>query len=942
METFLSEVARKILSDIPHDLDQATVVFNNRRPGIFLRKELAQQKSNTFFLPKIIGIDELVQALNPTEIIPNEFLMFELYGIHCEIEESPTSFDEFIPMAETMLSDFSAIDLYNVDAEQLFNNISDAKAIELWTVGGDHLTEMQQRYLTFYRNLYRYYTLLHHHLEAEGKAYQGMAYRKVAENIDSMINVYPCQQVYFVGFNALSVCEEKIVQAFIKRGRGQLIVDGDAYYYNEQILNGSPLPQQEAGYFLRKNRLLFKNLPPFKSHFADGEKSITIVSCPENLLQTKYAGDLLEQLHSNGSSAQSIEQTALVLADEKLLIPMLNALPESVHSVNITMGFPFTGSSAHELMLKCISLHQRAKNNRFLHKDVIDIVSDSIIKKVFGIKCLPTIVNNHLQQQQMAYITTDDLRTVTKECPEEYDAVAPLFGQDTFGVSELLTTCHNFVATLCAHCADKIDLKEQESLGNLLKIIDYINSLQATKSYIDTLDSLQRIYQKIAKRHNISFYGEPLSGLQLLGMLETRNLDFERVIILSTNEGILPSGKKDNTLIPYDLKRCNQFHIPSYEEHDAVYAYHFYRLLQRAKETYLVYHTESESMGKGEPSRFLLQIEHELTKKYPNIHISRKSIATNTQLYDGIKIIEPVKSDVVIQRLQQLAKEGLSPSALNMYRACPLRFYYEYILRLRTADQIEETLQTNDLGTFIHNVLEKIHTIPKKTFLSRTRLEEALSKIDTLLTNEVKSQYRDNIDTTGQNDFLLNVAKNQISHLLRNEIQEIDEGHRIEIVLNESAVAHTLTIPLGNSTIAVNIKGTADRIDRIDGQLRIIDYKSGSVKSEDLIYKDGKKGPSDKWFQVMLYAWAYYRSHHLGESVVSAIYPLKNLHSGLLPAVWNDIAVMNKEAIDRFEEMLTNIVSELYNPAIPFTFHYDKNENACKYCPFKKDCNLDK
>ena len=333
MESFLSEIAQRLLNEYQDSLDKVTVVFNNRRSGLFLRQQFLKLSGEPLFLPRTIGMDILVSELGETEIISNELLLFELFDIHRNLlgeNRKYDTFEEFITFGDTMLADFSEIDLYCVNAKQLFSNLHDIKSIGEWDIDSGKLTPFQEKYLLFYNTLYQYYNLLHQRLESQHKAYAGMAYRHVAENIEDILSKRNSnQQVCFVGFNALSTSETRIIQHYIKNGLGKLYTDGDAYYYENE--------QQEAGHFLRKHHLSFPNIGNYDDHFAIGKKNITIINCPENILQCKYTGKIIEkELQANPES--KLNQTAIVLADESLLLPMLNSLPKEVKTANITMG----------------------------------------------------------------------------------------------------------------------------------------------------------------------------------------------------------------------------------------------------------------------------------------------------------------------------------------------------------------------------------------------------------------------------------------------------------------------------------------------------------------------------------------------------------------------------------------------------------------------------
>lgn len=932
METFLSEVAQQLRREHPNDLDQVIVVFNNRRSGLFLNRQFAQMDEKAFFLPRVIGIDQLVSDLGGLEIVPNEFLLFELFDIHKQLDGDGRkfeTFEEFISFGEIMLSDFTEIDLYCADAKQLFCNLYDLKTIDAWNVESGPLTPFQEKYLAFYQSLYQYYDQLHQRLAKQHKAYGGMAYRQVSENIDSLADKIVCSQIYFVGFNALSACEKRIIQCFVRRGTGRLITDGDAYYFDNE--------RQEAGRFLRKLKHEFSDIGGYKEHFTLGHKEITIVKCPENILQCKYAGQILaDQIQRN--SNDPIEQTALVLADEKLLLPALNALPDGVKTANVTMGFPFTHTAVHALALKLLSLHQRRHGEYFYHRDILDLLTDYCIGKLVGTKDCHSKLTAALVADRIIYADSATVHALCQKTGINYDTIGFLFADEAPDPSGWLSMVRRLTGLFYSSEALACNSKEREALACLLEIADYFEDLQDKYHFIDSLSVLTKIYTRLAQRRSVALYGEPLHGLQILGMLETRNLDFRRVILLSANEGILPSGANANTLIPFSLKK--KFDIPTYHEKDAVYAYNFYRLLQRADEVHILINTESDGMGKGEPSRFVLQLQNELVKRYQNqITLHKEVLSTENKSEQHKSSNSAVKDDTVLQRLKTLAQKGFSPSALNQYRGCPMKFYYEYILSLREKDEVEDDLAQNEVGSIIHKVLETAYSADKGKPVTEKALENILSRLDNLLEQAISDEYQHGRSRIGRNHFFESVAKSQLTRFLNDEKKRIQKGDSLSIVDTEASVSHTIDIKGNPHFTSASISGVIDRIDICNGRLRIVDYKTGKVADAELTIADAEPDlmdVPDKWFQVMLYAWIYYQTEKPRLPLQSGIFPLRNLGADIMPTTWAGADIISPEQIAFFEPLLRQLIEDLLNPEIPFTANPESN--LCQVCPFAETC----
>ena len=929
MESFLSEVARQLREEHPLDLDQVTVIFNNRRSGLFLRRQFASMEGQPFFLPRIMGIDELVSEIGNLTIVPNEYLLFELFDIHQHLATSDdkySCFEDFISFGDMMLTDFSEIDLYCVDAQQLFSNLHNIKAIEKWNVETGRPTPFQEKYLAFYQSLYQYYTLLHQRLLDQHRAYSGMAYRHIAERIDSLIPDNDGRFYYFVGFNALSACEERIIRHYLQLGNGNYITDGDAYYFDDSA--------QEAGFFLRKNPF---HKGAFPEHFALENKDITIVTCPENVLQCKYAGRKLAQL-SQAHPDNPQEQTAIVLADESLLMPMLNALPQEVKTANITMGYPFSNTAIHSLVLKVFSLHQRRRDNLFYHADILSILADNNISTVLGINNIHSKLTHLLASQHIIYATTEEIADLCKQVDSDLTLIQFLFCVEPPSPDVFLILVKTLIHTLYdTHSLNK-DPKEKEALACLLQIVEYFQELQKNYHFVENLNTLQKIYIRIAQRNAVPFYGEPLQGLQILGVLETRNLDFKQIILLSANEGFLPSAKNYSTLIPYDLKVS--FGIPTFHEKEAVYAYNFYRLLQRASSIHLVYHTESEGMGKGEPSRFLLQVRSELVPHYQDkITLHEEILYSDSRTVPTPTPPSFTKNAHVLNQLEIIARRGFSPSALNKYRNCPVRFYYENILNIKENNPVNDDLEQSELGSCIHAVLERIYTPTIGIPITTEILKQALLEVDQHLAEVLELQFHHGRSHIGRNHFLESVAKMQITNFLKSEIKNLEKGNTIQIISLEKELSHSLQVTFEGTTHQALIAGTADRIDRWNGYTRIIDYKSGKVEPNDLIVKESEPNwakVSDKWFQVMVYTWLSHYTLPSDETYLSGIYPLGHLQSDLLVAKWEGSTLLTPTHLTSFETLLQQLISDILNPDIPFIANCESK--SCVYCPFAETC----
>ena len=925
METFLKQTARRILAAHPVDTDRVLVVFNNHRSELFMRRafeRLSDEEDKSFFMPKMTVIDDLVADLGGMKIEPNEFLLFELYRIHVEIggrERKYSTFEEFMAFGDVMLGDFSEIDRYCVDARQLFVNLHDIKHLLEWDVENPAMSPFQSDYLAFYHSLYDYYRLLREHLIQKGVAYSGMAYRHVAENIATLADGCPYDKIYFVGFNAISECERRIMLEYSRRGIGVLFTDGDSYYFDDET--------QEAGYFLRHNSRYFDELGHFgPSLFGQGKKKITIVECPEAVMQCKYAGCLLDE-HSDWLTDP--ESTAVVLADESLLLPVLNALPETTddYKVNVSMGFSYADSGINMLVLRLLSLYRRATAQGYYHADVVEVLADYHIGRLLGTTGLRQKAMHFLAQENRIRCGASEVKALASS-----DKLDFLFPAEPPAPGDVLAILRRLAEALVAAGTVENNKKEKQALGGLAEILDYFGRLQADYSYITDLSTLEKVYSRIAQRHTINFLGKPLSGLQILGMLETRNLDFRRVVLLSANEGTLPAGRSQNTLIPYELQ--HHFGLPTYAEKDSVYAYNFYRLLQRADEVYLLYSSASESMGKGEASRFIRQVVGELAPRFAsNIELQRMVVGASAALHRGAPMPDGRKTEAVMQRLALLAGRGFSPTALGDYVECPLRYYYVNVLGVDEPDTLQEDIDASQLGSCVHKVLEWIYSPYKGRALEAEGLRRALANLPQLMQEAFDKLYSHGRSAEGRNRFIYSVGESQVRHLLKRELALVDGGTHIEVVQLELE----LRMPLAEG---VGIKGVVDRIDRVDGTLRIIDYKTGRVADDEIAVStaeldEGKPMPR-KWLQLMCYLLLYTHDHPTAEPLTVGIYPLRSLQSGVRLATVDGNSVVDAAALAAFRERIAALTAEIMNPDVPFAAP-DKPQ-GCAFCPVASFC----
>ena len=915
MKTFLSEVVANILEE-GFPLSQTICVLPSERAGVFLKDELKKQVTSTTFLPEIVSIENFIETVSELKKIDTVPLLFEFYNVYLETQEgTPESFDSFSQWAAIALHDFNEVDRHLVDTKDLFSYLRDIKRLENWnldTSGSNiEMTDMVANHFSFMENLGLYYDAFYSFLLKNRKGYQGLLYKEAASKIEIYCTHNSDKKIVLIGFNALNKAEELIFKALLESKIATAYWDADSYYMDAK---------KEAGFFLRKYKKdwAYFEKNPFKtvaSNFSK-EKSITEIAAAKNISQIKSVGELLSQ-------KQNLENTALVLADESLLSLTLNSLPENVDRLNITMGYflkdmPIAGffESLFELYLNQIKLDKVGEDS-FYYKDVFRLLEHPFLLKLLN----GSVEVGALKKTLIANNEVFVKRTSIEKLVSHEECLSPIV---------LLFSMSQNVAQFIASCIELIALQkenfegfEKECLYRYFNLFVQLQNLNGAYKHIRSLKTLQAIYKQLIGTEKLSFQGEPLSGLQLMGMLETRVLDFETVIITSMNEGILPAGKNENSFVPFDVKQ--NYGLPTYQEKDAIFSYHFYRLLQRAKHVYLFYNTETDAYGAGEKSRFLTQLEID------GIEISKKTISPMVSSEKKEDLVIP-KTKEALSVLKEIAAKGFSPSALAKYIEDPISYYKRYVLKIKELDEVEETVAANTMGTIIHDVLEDFYKPFLNAVLTIEDVKLMISKIEEKTIVYFEAHFKNGNIYVGKNKLIFEVAKNFILKFLQSELKILQEGAELKIIGTETKLVATIEVP--GLDFPVKIAGTVDRIDELNGVIRIVDYKTGKVTANELKLADFEQIPSEykytKAMQVLLYAYLYTQNNNVNfeNPLQSGIISFKNRKAGFLKlnfaAKGPADANVTEEKLQDFMEVIQTMIAEIFDENIPFIENKDR------------------
>ena len=930
MNTFLEKTAQYLIDTYPKNLSDVCIVLPNKRAGLFLKQHLSKLIDKPIWLPNIIGTEELIEELSDVEVIDNVEQLFELYEVYRKATDKPETFDEFSKWGQILLHDFNEIDRYLVPTIGFFKHINEARALEVWNLGEREITEFQSQYLKFWKQLGSLYTDFREHLLANKLAYQGLAYRIVAEELQKnpeqfIANKIEWDKVIFIGFNAINKAEEVLISELKKQQKCDILFDADKYYLDDKM--------QESGLFLRKMKEKDAFLPFnwISDKFKNEQKQINIYGIPQNIGQAKYITTILNSL----DDSKNYTDTAVVLADENLLIPVLQSVPETIANINVTMGYPLKNTPTNnffDIYFNTLVNAERFGNKTSLtyhYKDLLKLFQLSFSEIVFGKENCQKI-KQQIIKHNWVFINKEKLDWINEQVNVPF--LVTLSGVEGYLIREILQQCLTYIEVAKQHYISNKPEQgkstlELEYLFQYAKLFNQMVTLATKYPYLENSKGFYSLYRQILSSFSIELYGEPLKGLQVLGMLETRNIDFKNVILLSTNEGILPAGKIFNSFIPFDIKKDDTYNLPTHIEKDAVYAYHFYRLLQNAENISILYNTETNEFGSGEQSRFVTQIEHELAH-FENIAINKRLVTYPSLNKKPVEVIVP-KTPAIIEKIKERFVNGISPSALNAYLNCPLDFYYKYVLGVREADEVEETIDHSTFGTYVHDSLEILYQPFVGKNLTAEDLKLMLKKVPQLVVDVFSKNFSDKELTSGKNLLTVNIAQNYITTFIKNEIQFVEELDQPLFIVS---LEEKLTSEINVDGTMIKLSGKSDRIDSYGNQLRIIDYKTGLVEQKELNLKnleelDAKKS---KVFQLLMYALMYSATNITDNNELSSgIISFRTLSNGYMPFGLAKNQVIDESVLNDFETLLIKLIKEMLDVNTPF-----KHTTDAKWCEF--------
>ena len=815
MKTFLDLVIERIHSDY-QDISKVVLILPSKRACLFFKERLIKSGLRSSWLPKVLTISQFVENEFPGHIENRLSQLSELYVIvrRMKLKEAE-SFENFYSWGEVLLHDFNSIDSYEVDAKDLYRNLKEIEKIERWSFLEDDLSASQIAFNDFWMKQGDIYREFDENLKKRKSATPAKALGWINANINAVLSKYDEDHFIIAGFNALSRSEQRLISHLLRHGNSQFMPDNDTFFTKGR---------REAGHFYRqlKKQYQWKGLNELADNFSTDHKEIEIISVAQRSALSLVTNQLLAE-------KSDFSNTALVLGDESLLPSLITSFPKNVNAVNITMGYSLRDTPAYDLFLSfyAIQLRIKSKSKEIYHKDFLRFLNHPYISQLFGEKCIREI-KQLIVKQNLIYIGSAHLRDLKEKINNPALLKNILFTSWKRFPEDPGQQLLEFINALSKLLDDKKQVLDLEYLFHLKKIILQLSKHIESYRIELGLNGYKVLFTELLKTQSISFQGEPLEGLQVMGLLETRALDFEHIILMGANEGSIPKTSMPQSFIPWDLKLY--FGLPGRKEQDALYSYYFYRLIQRAKKISFIYNTGSgKDIKSVEPSRYLRQLKYYDEKGLVNFSIKEYQTKLN-HLPNPLSEIKLHRDDFYRDKLKEKLEKSASPTSFATYLNCPLDFYFKYILGLRESDEVDEEMGADVFGNIMHDVLDILY----KPYLGTVPdFEKINASLDGVLKEVIQKVLKNRWIKTGINKMNIEIIETLLKnfiHLDRKFIEDqLAQKKQFEIVSIEEELNQKFIFDIQGEEVTVNLKGRADRIDRINSKVRLIDYKTGKV-----------------------------------------------------------------------------------------------------------------
>ena len=948
--SFLAEIASEALGQYGSSLNELTVVFPNRRSGHFFRKQLSGMIDRPQWAPRVLSIVDFIRSLSALQPAEQLDLVIRLYRIMSDLRNVGESLDRFWYWGETLLRDFEEIDKFMIAPGDIFRNLAEIKRLEesldylteeqialisgFWKSFEGRISSQQQHFAAVWDLLLPAYGKFTDQLLASGLAYDGLLYRTVAGEIGESLVSDRYHHVYFAGFNALSASEEHIITWFVQSGRARVFWEADDYYLNDE--------KQEAGLFLRdlkhRNRVLAATFRESYGSLGDelGGKRIDVTPAPLRVGQSQVLAQLLEETRQSQPDAFGQARSAVVLPDEKLLFPVLNAMPAGVDAMNITMGYPLSSTLAFSWVsvLIDLQLHPANRPGLYYHRPVL---------AVLGHPYLRAENDDALRTFRTGIISQNRIYIPEKELTAADPRLATIFRRAERS-ADLIIYLRDQLSEAAGHLEEAL---EQEFLYHLYLLLNQLNQYAGGVLHNSDGKAFLRLFRQMLLQYKLPFEGEPLEGLQVMGLLETRNLDFDHVFILATNEGVFPATGQQASYLPPGIRRA--FGLPTAQQRDALHAYVFYNMVRQAKHLHIIYNEADDQGMPGEVSRFVRQLEAETAA-----NIVHRNPAFEIRIPPP-RHIRIEKDQTVMSLLYRFdsqngqASRKLTPSAINRYLDCTLRFYYQDILGLSEEEEVQEEVDALLLGNIFHRVMEMAYrpALHDGGLLTEETIRKIGDKIDGII-DEAYAHYfgqEPGFTLTGLQAVSRVVVRKMALHVLGIDIRK---APIVLVGLEDGSCTAYLDIAVNGRKLKVGLKGYIDRIDMVGDVIRILDYKTGKDERKfqslaSLFDRDDPKR-NKAAMQALYYGLLFLRTNpEIEGRLETGLFNLRNLFDPdfsylFVSAELGEVAdfkVLHRE----FAEHLGNLVVEIFDSSVPFAQTDDIKK--CRLCAFAGLCRRD-
>lgn len=953
MKTFLQIVARDIISKYGNDLSRIAIVFPNKRASLFMNEELYKCAGKPVWAPNYFTISELFRRYSDVEVGDQIKIICDLYRSYLKVTGKDETLDHFYEWGKMLVSDFDDIDKNMADADKLFANVGNIHELDdvsylsveqkeilknfFSNFSEEHNSKLKELFLSLWSKLGDIYHDFRKRLAGQGCAYEGMMYRDVVENgtIRAEYDRY-----IFVGFNLLHRVEYSLFRIFKEKGLAEFYWDFDMFYCNGRNADNR---NKEAGKYISQYLKDLGNSLP-REDYAEAydnfscEKDICFVKAKTENVQARYVSDWLRQ---NGRYKDG-KRTAVIMCDEGILSGVLHAIPDEVGNINITTGFPLSQTPVASLTVQLLDLQTAGMKSDGSFR--IPFIRKVLSHPFAGyIAANAGALRRELAEKRIVFPKNEELWA---------DEELKLLFTAADSNMELMQWLLTILKTISGKSTDILFV---ESVFCMYTIVNRIKELiEAGELEVDRI-TVQKLLKQLVASAAIPFHGEPAIGIQIMGVLETRNLDFDHILLLSCNEGNMPKGIRDSSFVPYSIRKA--YGLTTVDNKVAIYSYYFYRLLQRAKDVTIVYNTSTENGNKGEMSRFMLQlmVESGHSIKHQSLHFGQSAAARHQLEYE--------KDDGVMEVLN--GYRSLSPTALNRYLRCPMQFYFNNIAGIREPDEnIEEQLTSRAFGNIFHNALEEIYkeyasggreiTAELVKRLAETANVERV--VDRMFQREMfgkdERMWR-KLDYNGMQLISRAVLVKYVKRLL-----EIDLGLTpFRIIALEKDLYMNVDIDTGEGQKTVRVGGRIDRLDMITDRntgmkrIRVIDYKTGGrdiktpVAEVSEIFDPGEAGGkkhTDYYLQAMLYSLIVREDRSVNPKGIP-VSPALIFIQHAFGKDYDPVISMGKEKIadvgryaEEFTGELENLVASIYDREQKFTQVCDAA--ICTYCPYKSLC----